>query len=134
MQLQINWWAVLVSAFIGFLVPAIWFAPKLFGNTWMNLSHLSPEETKNGQASTLALGALCSLGLSFAIAGFLNYLGSETFLQGALAGLEFWLGFSFTNLLVDYRFAKRPWKLTFINAGHSAISMTLMGGILATWK
>jgi hypothetical protein len=134
MVLQFNWWAVIVCAILGMMIPLIWYAPKVFGLAWMTLSGLNQDQLKEGQSGALALAALCSLALSFAMAGFLNYLGSQTFLQGALAGIQFWAGFTLTNMLSDYRFAKRPWKLTFINLGHSAIVMTLMGGILAAWK
>lgn len=133
MQLHFNWLAVFVTAALGMLVPAIWYAPKLFGKAWIELSGLGEDAAKPNPAA-LALAALCSLGLSFALAGFLNYLGSQTFVQGALAGLQFWAGFTLTNMLVDYRFARRPWKLTFINAGHIAIVMSLSGGILAVWR
>jgi hypothetical protein len=133
MQLQFNWWAVLVSAVLGMLVPAIWYAPTLFGSAWKSLSGLSDDDLK-AQGATYALGALSSLVTAFALAGFLNFTQSQTFMQGALAGIQFWIGFSATQMLVDYRMAKRPWKLTFINMGHGAISMTLMGGILAAWK
>jgi hypothetical protein len=133
MALQINWVAVFVVALLGMLVPMIWYAPKLFGNTWMELSKLTPEDTK-GAGPTIALAALCSLISSFALAGFLNYFGSQTFAQGCLAGAQLWLGFVATAFVTDYRFARKPWKLLFINLGHSFISLTLMGGILVVWK
>jgi hypothetical protein len=133
MQLQFNWLAVLVTAALGMIIPAVWYAPKLFGGAWLRLSGLEEAQMK-GQGATFALAALASLVTAFALAGFLNFTASQTFAQGALAGLQFWIGFTFTQMLVDYRFAKRPWKLFFINAGHSAIVMTLSGGILAAWK
>jgi len=133
MQLHFNWLAVVCAASLGMIVPAIWYAPKLFGAQWMALSGLNADELK-GQGASYALAALCSLVTAYAMAGFLNFTASQTFVQGALAGLQFWLGFVATQVLVDYRFSKRPWSLTLINLGHSAVSMTLMGGILAAWK
>lgn len=133
MQLHFNWWAVFTAASLGMVIPALWYAPKIFGAKWMSLSGLNEEELK-GQGATYALAALCSMLTAFAMAGFLNFTASQTFAQGALAGLQFWLGFVFTQMLMDYRFAKKSWELTLINVGHSAISMTLMGGILAAWK
>jgi hypothetical protein len=130
---HINWVAVLACAVLGMIVPAIWYAPALFGKTWMEGSGLTEEDMK-GQGGSYALAALCSVGLSWAMAGFLSYVGSQTFLQGALAGLQFWLGFTLTNFLVDYRFAQRPWKLLWINTGHQAVTMILTGGILAAWS
>ena len=115
------------------LVPALWYAPKIFGNAWMKLSGLKAEDTKNPGA-TFAVAALCSMVTAFALAGFLNYFGSQTFLQGFLAGAELWLGFVATTIVVDYRFSQRPWKLILINIGHSLIALGLMGGVLAIWK
>ena len=133
MILHFNWWAVFTAASLGMIIPAVWYAPKLFGAKWMALSGLSDEQLK-GQGATYALAALCSVLTAFAMAGFFNFIGSQTFVQGALAGLQLWVGFTFTQVLMDYRFAQKPWPLTLINVGHSAISMSLMGGILAVWK
>lgn len=133
MQLHFNWWAVFTAASLGMIIPAIWYAPRLFGARWLALSGLEESQLK-GQGATFALAALASLLTAFAMAGFLNFTASQTFAQGALAGAQFWLGFSFTQMLTDYRFAKKPWPLLMINTLHSALSMTLMGGILAAWK
>jgi hypothetical protein len=130
---HINWIAVFVAGLIGMLVPAVWYAPKVFGNLWRELSGISAEDAKS-PAAALAVEAVCSLVMSVALAGFMNYFGSQTFLQGLLAGAELWLGFVATTLIVDYRFSNRPWKLTLINIGHSLLAMGLMGGVLAVWK
>jgi len=130
---QVNWIAIIVCAVIGMVVPALWYAPKLFGKAWMELEGLTEEKLKQNGAA-LAVAALSSLLMSFGTAMFLQYFGSETFVQGALAGLQLWLVYSAATLVTDYRFAQRPWKLTFINIGHSALVLALMGGILAAWK
>src|SRR5687767_3062748 len=103
MQLQFNWLAVFVAGTLGMIIPAIWYAPKLFGAEWMRLSGLTDEDLK-AQGGAYAIGAVCSLATSFAIAGFLNFTGSQTFMQGFLAGLQFWAGFTLTQMLMDYRF------------------------------
>ena len=132
MALQINWIAVLVTALLGLLVQALWYAPKVFGGVWKELEGMRGEQKQDMGA--LALAAFCSLLMAFALEGFMNYFGSQTFAQGLLAGAQIWMGFVATTFLVDYRFAKRPWKLTMINLGHSLLSLGLMGGVLAVWK
>ena len=133
MPFQNSWIAIVVTAGIGMLVPALWYAPKVFGNAWLELSGLKASDSK-GAGPTMALAAFCSLLTAFALAGFMSYFGSQTFVQGFLAGAELWLAFVATSLVTDYRFAKRPWKLAMINLGHSLLSLGLMGGVLAVWK
>ncbi len=128
-----NWMAVIVCGVIGMLVPALWYLPSLFGDAWQKLSGLSADDLKKNTPA-LGIAALCSLVQAFALSGFMNYFGSQTFGQGALAGIQLWAGFTAASLVTDYRFAQRPWKLAFINLGHSLIVLTLTGGILAAWK
>lgn len=133
MQLQFNWMAVFVCGVIGMVVPALWYLPSLFGKAWQELSGLSAEDLKKNTPA-LGVAAISSLVQAFALAGFMNYFRSETFGQGAMAGVQLWLGFTAASLITDYRFAQRPWKLAFINLGHSLVVLALNGGILATWK
>ena len=133
MQIPINWLAVLVVSLYGLIIPAIWYAPKVFGETWISLSGLTPEQA-GGDWRPIAAAALSSVVTCWGLAGFLFYLRSQTFMEGMLAGAQFWLAFTFAQILVDYRFAHRPWKLVFINTGHSILSMSLAAGTLAVWK
>lgn len=130
---SINWIAVFVAGLLGMLVPVLWYAPKVFGNMWMRLSGFKGEDSRS-PVGAVAVSAVCSLVMSVALAGFLNYFGSQTFLQGLLAGAELWLGFVATTFIVDYQLSRRPWKLTLINIGHSLLALSLMGGVLAIWK
>ncbi len=133
MQIALFWPAILVAALIGFVVPALWYAPKLFGATWMQLSGFKPDPDKNPTRELLASG-VASFVMAYAVAGFLNFTGSNTFGQGFLAGLQFWLGFVVPVMTVDYLFARRSLALLGINVGHSGIVLALMGGLLAAWK
>lgn len=133
MQIAFFWPAVLVAALIGFVVPALWYAPKVFGEAWMRLSGFKQEQAKN-PTKELLVAAAASFIMAFALAGFLRLLGSNTFQQGFLAGLQLWLGFIVPALTVDYLFARRNLTLLAINMGHSGVALSLMGGLLAAWK
>lgn len=115
MELKFNWLAIVVSTLICILVPFVWYMESLFGKAWKELSGLQEEELKKDFGPAIAVAAAASGVQAFALAGFLNYLGSQTFGQGALAGIQLWLGFTATALITDYRFSRKPWKLAFIS-------------------
>ncbi|MES2201002.1 MAG: DUF1761 domain-containing protein [candidate division FCPU426 bacterium] len=133
MNLQFEWIAIFVCAVMGFGIQALWYSPAIFGKEWMRLSGLKQSDAKN-PGGPMAIAALSNLVMAFAMAGFMNYFGSRTFVQGALAGAQLWLGFVATVQVVDTAFSMRPWKLWLINAGNWLLIFVLTGGILAVWK
>jgi len=41
--IDLNYWAVLVSAVASMVIGALWYSPILFGNIWMNLMKIDPK-------------------------------------------------------------------------------------------
>ena len=133
MQLHFFWPAVAVATVLGLLIPALWFAPKAFGRSWQALCQLSDEQLRD-PLPRLGYALLCSFVSALALAGLMNFIGSATFLQGALLGLQVSLAFQATALSVDHVFARRPLKLQLIVVVPNVLALALMGGLLAAWK
>lgn len=133
MQLRFFWPAIAVATVLGMLIPALWFAPKALGRRWQELCGLSDEALKD-PLPRLGYALVCSFVTAFGLAGFMNFTGSSTFLQGAVFGLQLGIAFLATAFSVDYVFAKRPLKLLLITLTPNLLSLALMGGLLAAWK
>jgi hypothetical protein len=50
--------------------------------------------------------------------------------NGAITGAHCWVAFVLTTILVNNSFARRDWRLLWIDGGHWLLVMVLMGAIL----
>lgn len=94
--MELNYLAILVAAFVQFVIGGLWYSPLLFGKQWMEImgvSHLPIEEIKKMQkemgpyyAVQFALTILYTIALACVIE-----MSPETF--GIPAALKVWAGF-----------------------------------------
>ena len=49
----VNWWAVLVAAFVNFIVGFLWYNPKTFGNVWMKEAGVTEESIKGANMAVI---------------------------------------------------------------------------------
>ena len=131
--MQINYWAILVSALSTFVIGGIWYSPAVLGKAWMKENGFTEETTK--KANMLKV-----FGLSFFLAlisafNLAMFMGPEDKPEmGALWGFLAGFGWVATFLGTYYLFEQRSFKLFLINAGYAIVSLTVMGVILAAWK
>jgi Protein of unknown function (DUF1761) len=45
-HVELNIWAIIVAAIVKFVIGMIWYAPPVFGATWMKLTQCTPEKFK----------------------------------------------------------------------------------------
>jgi hypothetical protein len=67
----VNWWAVLVAAFVNFIVGFLWYNPKTFGNVWMKEAGVTEESIKGANMAVI-FGV--SLLFAFMLASTVNSL------------------------------------------------------------
>jgi hypothetical protein len=128
---EINYLAVLVCTVIAMAVGALWYSPVLFGNKWMEMTGIQPDQTKATKGYIAA--ALLNLLMVYTLAHFVQYVGSTNPVDGAITGLWVWIGFVATTTAINYTFEHRPAKIFWINAGMSLVNLIIAGAILATW-
>lgn len=131
---EINYWAVLVSAVVGFVIGSIWYTPRAFGELWIAM--LGKNETgikASFNAKTLGKTFVATLVMVYILAHFVDYTGATTFGQGALTGFWLWLGFVATTMFINSVYENRPIKLWMINAGCQLVVLLVAGAILAAW-
>ena len=133
MEVQLNYWAVLVSALSTFLLGGLWYSPAVFGKAWMRENGFKEEDMKNSNMVKI-------FGLSFLLAlvaavNLAMYMGPESDpTMGALWGFLAGAGWVATFVGMHYLFEKKSFTLFLINAGYSIVALTVMGVILAAWK
>lgn len=130
-DVTVNWVAVVSAAISTMVVGFIWYSKPLFAKQWLKLSGLSEADIKNGPGMGYALMFVASLFMSYVLAYFVGYLGSETWLDGAKTGLMIALGFVATAYAGDFIFNKKPKELYGITAGYQVVAITIAGAIIA---
>lgn len=133
MEVQLNYWAVLVAALSTFLIGGIWYSPAVFGKVWMRENGFTEESMKNANMMKI-FGLAFFLGLIASI-NLAMFLGPETdAMMGALYGFLAGFGWVATFVGTHYLFERKSFKLFLINAGYSIVALTVMGVIIGAWR
>ena len=134
MDVEVNYLAVFLAAVSSMVVGSIWYAPKVFGNTWAKLAGLSEERLKKGGMMPMVWAFVLSLLTAYVLAHvtFLaNHFFQHSFLQDALSmAFWVWLGFVVTRILVHNLFELRPAKLNALALGNEFITIMVMGLVI----
>lgn len=104
-----NFVAIIVAALIPMIIGFIWYHPKVFGNTWMQVAGMTEEKVKTGNMALIfGLSFLLSLMLAVAInaiayhdsfvAGALYYVTDGTMNPDPASEAGRWLEYYKTNL------------------------------------
>lgn len=133
MEVQPNYFAILVAALSTFMIGGLWYSPAVFGKVWMKENGLTEEEMK--KSNMVKIFGLAFLLALIAAVNLAMFLGPENNpAMGALWG--FLAGFGWVAMFVGthYLFERKSFTLFLINAGYSVVALTVMGIILAAWK
>ena len=134
MQIYYNWPAVAVATLLGIVLHALWFSPLLLGGLWQRKEGLNDEQVRTGLLPRLGLAALASAAMALALAGFFNFTGSNTFLQGVLAGAQLSLGLVLPAQALALVMGRKGAGLLALHLGLSLLNAVLVGGLLAAWR
>jgi hypothetical protein len=132
--IPINYWAVLVAAILRIAVGFVWYSPVLFLKPWLAETGITLEAMRAGTPKAVAIDAVASLVMAFALANIIGASGISDWLNGALAGFWVWLAFQAMLLLTLWGYENRSLKLIAINLGNNLIALVLMGALLAVWR
>lgn len=132
----VNYWAVLVSAIIYWILGSVWFS-TIFGNIWSHLvqSHgikIKKPKTKKMvmlMVGTFILNFLVALGVAF----FVKALVITTFSEAITLGLILAILISLATMSISYLWEGRPWKLTLIDLGYPFFGIIISSLILTFW-
>ena len=142
-QVEINYWAVLLSAIVNMGLGFAWYGP-LFGKKWMSLSGISEQQIeefkkagKNEMNKQYAIAFVAALVMALVLAEFVVFAENYLLLYGVGLGIKVgfmaWLGFVVPVTLSSVLWEKKPWALWGLNAGYYLVLLLVTGVILATW-
>jgi len=133
-QVHINYVAIVVAALVPMILGAIWYAPAVFGNVWMQLVGKKPEDLQKGALpQAYAMMFVAALVLAFVLAHVLRWANATTVIGGVKVALTVWIGFVLATSAGGFIFEGRPWKLYWLTNGYQGVALVLMGIILAVW-
>ena len=131
---DLNWLAVIVATIAYFALGAIWYAPAVFGNTWMRAGGF--EVPEQPQAAFYVVPFLTCL-LATIVVGMLAFAtGSDTLGEGIVLGLLTGVGIAFSALLVTGFFdPQKPQAMVWVAivSGYHVVGLVIAASILAAW-
>lgn len=133
MNIDLNFLAVLISAFVHFALGALWYSPLLFARKWAALKGIDMDSDEHGPTPAMFVGSfLAGLALAAGLAVVLS-VGSPDSLEAAvLLGLIVGVAFTAAPQFANAMFGGdvRVW---FIDAGYPIVSIVIMSVILHLW-
>lgn len=132
---QINYLAVVVAGFGGFIVGAVWYLPFTFGPLWLKANpHVLQELESGGRLQRYVIALLSSIVQAWVLALCLIRVAPDAGLGTALvAGLLLWLGFTAAPSLVDALISRRRVTGWLVDTGHRLLAMLVMAFLLSAW-
>lgn len=140
MDVSVNYLAVLLAAISSMIVGSVWYARKVFGDSWAALAGVNMNRTPRRGEMAWLMGStfVASLVTAYvlAIMAFLaNGFFRNSFLQDTLmVGIWLWFGFVATRLYVHDAFEGRRKKLTVLNASHELVTILVMALIIGLMR
>jgi len=129
----LSYLAIVIAAVVAWLAGAAWY--MTLGKIWTAALGKTLEEAhaarqQPGAYLPFISAFIAELIMAWVLAGLLGHIGALTLRGGLISGAFCWLGFVITTLFVNNSFAKRDWRLVWIDGGHWLIVLVLMGAII----
>ncbi len=133
----INWFSVLVTSLVGFVIGPLWFGP-LFGNKWLELIGKTRDDFKDSSMWTMLFAFIFQFIMAACLAMFFYGDPATTTAIGGGAGAfyGFLTGFGWVAMAfaVSALFELRSWGYIILHGCYWIIVFTLMGLILGVWR
>lgn len=126
----INLWAVLIAGIVHTVIGLVWFMPKLFGNSWVELT--GKEMKPAGR--WIPAGLIGHQVMAFVLALIINLANVTNVVGGVVVGILVCLGFMATLEIGELIWEKIPFKLFLIRVGNQLVGLASAGAILAIWR
>ena len=130
----INYWAVLVSAVILWVLGAVWFSPVLFAKPWIAIVGRKMGEKPKGVAWGMIASLIGDLLLAFVLAHIILWSHADSGIDGLHIGLLTWVGFIAATMYPNTIYEGRGAKYFLITGGYWLIGFLIIGALLASWR
>jgi hypothetical protein len=134
MNVEVNWWAVILATASSMVVGSIWYARSVFGKTWIKLTKQNEKKMGEGATSAIVVTLIVSFITAYVLAhvSFLShkFFNNSFFMDAVSTAFWVWLGFTAARMITHDVFERRPVKLTMLNAAHELVTLLVMGAII----
>lgn len=143
MEVQVNYWAVLLAALSSMVVGSLWYMPGTFGKAWMKMTGVDMKDMRAAREPGKAAWMYGSVFVASLVTAYIlahvtylaNYFFHNSYMSDALqTAFWLWLGFTAARLYVHDTFEMRRKKLTLLNAGHELATVLVMAVIIGALK
>lgn len=129
----INYWAVLVSALIFWLLGALWFSPALFAKPWVAIVGRQMGEKPKGVVWGMIASFIGDLVLAFVLAHVVLWSHAASWMDGMHIGLLTWVGFIAATMYPNTIYEGRGARYFLITGGYWFVGFLGVGALLACW-
>ena len=126
----INLWAMPATSTAHTVIGLVWFMPKLFGNSWVQLTGKKMKPA----GRWIPAGLIGHQVMAFVLAAILNVANVRNVVGGITLGVLVCVGFMATLEIGELVWEKIPFKLFLIRVGNQLVGLASAGAILAVWK
>lgn len=128
---ELDYMAILVATIAGYAGGAVWFAPAVFGDAWLNALNKDKEDL-GSPTQAMVVTFFTTLAAAFVLALVFQAVNIEH--PGEAIGYALLLGIGFyaATMLSDYFFCDWGLRLFAIQCGYRVTMFVLMAIILVT--
>lgn len=116
---DVNWLAVVLAAVASMALGMAWYT--VLSKQWIAATGKSRDELPGAgrQGAPIVWAAICQLVMAYFIALITPPLTNEVTVTSAiLVGVNMWVGFIITAMILNHRYQNRTWMLTVIDGGY----------------
>ena len=140
MNIEVNYFAVILAGVASMAVGFLWYSPALFGKIWMKEKGLSSKNMKSAQKDMGKLYGISFIAnlvtayvLSHVISLSQNFYEYPALSTGLNSAFWMWFGFVMPVQLTATIFSNKNWQLFKIDTGYQLAALVLMGFVLVSF-
>ena len=131
---HLNYTHIAVSTVAYFAIGSIWYS-VLFSKKWMSLGRITMGEAdKKNIFIMFGITLILNFIITVSTACVVHLISPPTLVNAIKVGLMLGGGIVFATCAMSYMYAKRPFLLTWIDAGYHFAGITVVSVILMLWK
>lgn len=137
MNVEVNYWAVLLAAISSMVVGALWYSSVGFGEVWMKLAKIDRKELEKNRKNSpiMYLYVFVASLITAYILAHVTFLSHRFFhdtyaTDAVITAFWLWLGFTATRILTHDIFEMRRKKLTLLTISHELVTVMVMALII----
>lgn len=122
---DVNIVAVVVATIANMVLGFIWYAPAVFGKTWMKAAKVHEQQDKSGMSASVVQCLIATFIASYVLALLLAYTRIQSMQDGLVFGALLWLAASAPVLISEFIWEHRPIELFFIGGAYWLVSIVV---------